>query len=364
MSASGWLALLCAPAPWPLALAGALLLAWLGDRRWGEPPDAWHPVAWLGRVLGPVGRRLRRARPALALPGGALAWTVLAGLLMAAAAWLQARLLSLPALLALPLLAVLLKPLFAWRMLHDEVAAVGAALQQGLEPGRQRLARLVSRDVTVLDASQVRESAIETLAENLNDSFIAPLAWLLLLGLPGAVLYRFANTADAMWGYRGAWEWAGKWAARADDLLSWPTARVSALLLRPCWRPSAWGLLADQAALTPSPNGGWPMGAMALQLGVRLSKPGVYVLNAAGRPPESSDLQGALLLATLAAHAWLGLLLTALAGLGLAGLPGAADRLPGLLPWLADVAGPWLAQIPSPWMAPQAGPMGPGRGAS
>ncbi len=67
----------------------------------------------------------------------------------------------------------------------------------------RRLARLVSRDVGALDAVGVRESAIESLAENLNDSVVAPLFWFALFGLPGAALYRFANTADAMWGYRG-----------------------------------------------------------------------------------------------------------------------------------------------------------------
>ena len=90
--------------------------------------------------------------------------------------------------------------------------------------------------MTALSEAQVRESAIETLAENLNDSVVAPLFWFVLLGLPGAALYRFANTADAMWGYRGVyqgqnWEWAGKWAARADDVLSWLPARLTALLL-------------------------------------------------------------------------------------------------------------------------------------
>ncbi|MFS2055857.1 CobD/CbiB family cobalamin biosynthesis protein, partial [Variovorax sp. CT11-76] len=127
---------------------------------------------------------------------------------------------ALPAWAFALLLGLVLKPLFAWRMLRDEVLAVEAALGESLEAGRARLARLVSRDVSQLGEREVRESAIESLAENLNDSLVAPLFWFLLFGLPGAALYRFANTADAMWGYRGErggrdWTWAGKWAARA-----------------------------------------------------------------------------------------------------------------------------------------------------
>ena len=210
-----------------------------------------------------------------------------------------------PIWLAAPLLAIALKPCFAWRMLCDEVSAVDVALDSGLDAGRERLSRLVSRDVTQLDEATVRESAIESLAENLNDSLIAPLFWFAVFGLPGAVVYRVANTLDAMWGYRGAWEWAGKWSARADDVLSWLPARLTALLLLA--KPSMWRALADEASTTPSPNGGWPMGAMALRLGVRLRKPGVYTLNKHAASPDADDLPRALNAAKSAASAGMAL---------------------------------------------------------
>lgn len=285
-------------------LPAALLIAWTWDALFAEPSDAWHPVAWLGRLLGLVGRRLCRWPAPVAFAGGALTWVLLAGVLSAAAQWLQAALLRWPWALGGLLLACVLKPCFAWRMLRDEVAAVEEALGDSLAAGRSRVGRLVSRDVRQLDAGEVRETAIETLAENLNDSVVAPLFWFALAGLPGAVVYRFANTADAMWGYRGRFEWAGKFAARADDVLSWLPARLTAALLWP--RPRQWRRLGLEAAGTPSPNGGWPMGAMALRLGVRLRKPGAYALNAFARSPEAMDTAQALRLCARAA--WLAML--------------------------------------------------------
>jgi adenosylcobinamide-phosphate synthase len=189
--------------------------------------------------------------------------------------------------------------MLAHRMLCEEVAAVEAALQLSLTAGRERLQWLVSRDVTTLSAAEVRESAIETLAENLNDSVVAPLFWFAVAGLPGAVLYRVANTADAMWGYRGVragrvWTWAGKWAARVDDGLSWPTARLTAALLWAGLSWARWRSLSREAEKTPSPNGGWCMGAMALALGVRLGKPRVYVLNPQAPAPDAASVALAL----------------------------------------------------------------------
>jgi adenosylcobinamide-phosphate synthase len=287
-----------------LAPALALPLAWALDACFGEPPNRWHPVAWLGHLLGPLGRVASGWQPAAAFVAGAFAWVALA-VALGWAAWRAEALLveSVPFAAAAAGLALLLKPCFAWRMLRDEAAAVESALStHGLAAARERLARLVSRDVRHFDEAAVRETAIETLAENFNDSVVAPLVWFALFGLYGAVVYRFANTADAMWGYRGRYEWAGKWAACADDVLSWAPARLSAALLLG-WRFKAWRRLPAEAARTPSPNGGWPMGAMALRLGVRLAKPDVYALNGDAPAPAAADMAMALRVAARAAWA-------------------------------------------------------------
>ena len=278
----------------PLSLAVALFI----DRLWGEPPAWAHPVVGMGRYLGLFSlKRLTRLPTLLAFAAGALAWLAGAALVSLLALWLEGWVLIALQPWASPLrlgaaallLGLLLKPLLAWRMLADEVTAVEQALATSLPAGRERLARLVSRDTTALTETEVREAAIETLAENLNDSVIAPLFWFAIAGLPGAALYRFANTADAMWGYRDEREWFGKWAARADDLLSWLPARLTALLL---WPPRA-ARLWREARRTPSPNSGWPMAAMALRLDRRLAKPGVYVLHAEGQPVRAGDTAAA-----------------------------------------------------------------------
>ena len=292
--------------PWAVLLACAPALAIAIDRLLGEPPLRWHPVAWMGRWLAWAGERLaprvgapRVLSDARVFWFAALSWCAAAAAFFAVAWLFQDWVLTQPAWLAALALGLLLKPLLAWAMLHDEVLAVERGLADSLDAGRAQLARLVSRDVTALSEHELRESAIESLAENLSDSVVAPLFWFVLLGLPGAVLFRFANTADAMWGYPGVraldgvardWQWAGKWAARADDVLAWVPARITAALIAlPAGHTAGPGRLWVEAARTPSPNGGWPMAAMALALRVQLRKPGIYTLNPEGRTPEPAD---------------------------------------------------------------------------
>jgi len=192
----------------PLLLPLSIGVALAVDRLWGEPPAWAHPVVAMGRYLGLF--RLTRLPAAAGFVAGALAWMAGAAAVAFVALWLQGWVLIALQPAASPLrlaagallIGLLLKPLLAWRMLAEEARAVEAALAVSLDAGRARLARLVSRDTAALSETEVREAAIETLAENLNDSVIAPLFWFALLGLPGAALYRFANTADAMWGYR------------------------------------------------------------------------------------------------------------------------------------------------------------------
>lgn len=293
---------------WILACMLAVLVALWVDRLWGEPPAWAHPVVAMGRYLSLMGPALSSLPAPLALIGGALAWSLGACLVATFGLalelgwhWLVSSLdwgaWASTGIAAIGL-GLLLKPFLAWRMLHDEVSQVEQALGQSVQAGQTQLRRLVSRDVAQLDEAGVRESAIESLAENLNDSLVAPLFWFALLGLPGAAFYRFANTADAMWGYRGRYEWAGKCAARMDDLLSYLPARLTALLL--CAAAARWPGLASmraQAKLTPSPNGGWPMGSVALLLGVRLGKPGVYALNGQAAAPRAAHTHAALSMA-------------------------------------------------------------------
>lgn len=316
---------------WILSIA--LILALLIDAVLGEPPSFLHPVVGMGWYLKRSGdlfapsyqmlvqkhvqnHEENRKRNYQIFATGMLAWLFGAACVVGLAFMLALILKSLPWYVHALCLSVCLKPLFAARMLFKEVAAIETALAISLVNGRARLAYLVSRNVTQLTEVEVRESAIETLAENLNDSVIAPLFWFAIAGLPGAALYRFANTADAMWGYRGerggrVWTWAGKWAARSDDVLSWLPARLTTVLL--CLVSSRFYLanLAGEARKTDSPNGGWPMACMALILQIRLGKPHSYSLNAQARTAEKHDTLHALLLCQIATMVFAGLLVSA-----------------------------------------------------
>ena len=314
--------------------ATALLLALLCDALLGEPPSRLHPVVGMGRYLTWMKRRnssrkgtvsplnkggLRGAllllwylgvshrskSPQPPLLRGAFiafwqgtAYLVLGCLLVVGLAWLFVYLLSfLPIWLKIPLLALLLKPLFSFRALLKAGDEVKQSLQRGDLPEARRFLswHLVSRDTHELTESEVAGAAVESLAENLTDSVIAPLFYFALLGLPGAALYRFVNTADAVLGYRTEeLESFGKAAARLDDLLNFIPARFAAALLYFALglsrhRPVR-GLTTALTANLPSPNAGWTMGMVAGGLDVQLDKRGVYVLNAGGTPPKVEDI--------------------------------------------------------------------------
>jgi adenosylcobinamide-phosphate synthase len=154
-----------------MAFALALLVALAVDRYLGEPRVRLHPVVWMGNYLGWAGAWVqRRAQQSPQQPDfkafwlAALVWCAGAAIVLGLAWGLQAALGSLPWWAAGVLLGLLLKPLLAWTMLKSEVLAVEAALAESLEAGRERLSWLVSRDVTALTDTHVRERAIESRA--------------------------------------------------------------------------------------------------------------------------------------------------------------------------------------------------------
>ncbi len=261
----------------------------------GEPKNRFHPVAWFGGLARELEARFYRDSATRGL------FLTLALVLLAAGVgfFLERSLGAVPGWVRYGLLGLLLKPAFALRSLLGAALRVERALSAELGFARRALSAIVSRETRNLDAGQVRMAAIESLAENLVDSVVAPLFYYLLLGLPGAYLYRAANTLDALWGYKSPryrrFGWA---AARFDDALNFLPARATGLLLVLGSSASLAALLLE-ARKTPSPNAGWPMAAFALRLGVRLEKPGVYLLNPAGRCPGPEDFARAFTLARM-----------------------------------------------------------------
>ncbi len=279
-----------------------IFLAVILDLLGGDPPNRFHPVAAMGRWLR-WGKTIAPKRQRFWFGAG---W-VLAGM----------------AIFALPLryfeqkfprarwaMPILLKPMFAYRNLRRAAVSVMRALECNNLPEARRLLgwHLVSRPTETLSAAEVAGATIESLAENLTDSLAAPLLAYAVGGLPAAWLYRFINTADAMWGYRTTeFEQLGKFAARSDDVLNGFPAWLSGWLLV----LAAFGVGLDgrrtittmlaQHTRTDSPNAGWTMSAAAGALGVTLEKRGVYSLAGGNAPLTAATVRWAVRLTDAAA---------------------------------------------------------------
>lgn len=269
-------------------LLAALLLDWLV----GDPPNRWHPVAWMGSVI----YRLRKGAPERGklLYGGMIAWG--GGLIVWRLAWFALRLTDrLPPPFNWLVQAWLLKTTISLRGLNHAAHEVETALRADDLPEARRLLswHLVSRETSQLDPSQIAAAAIESVAENTSDGIIAPLVWYGVGGIPAALTYRYLQTCDSILGYRDPErEWLGKIPARTDDLLNLIPARLTALCIV-ALSPCRWRVWRRDAQLTASPNAGHPMSATAGALDIELEKVGHYRLNAGARSPETDDIRRA-----------------------------------------------------------------------
>ncbi len=296
-----------------LALAAVLLDWW-----WGEP-RRWHPLVGFGWLSDLVERsfygsenvtpRGRKLRGVIALMLMLVPFTAIAA-----------------ALAALPYVGMVFSLLMLYfaighRSLHDHARPIATALQDGDDAKARHLtSHLVSRDSAAINPPG---AATESVLENGNDGVFGALFWFIVAGGAGAILYRLANTLDAMWGYRSERYVAFGWgAARFDDLLNYFPARLTALTYAllgnsrralHCWR--------TQAPDWESPNAGPVMAAGAGALNLMMGGPARYrgewhqrpVLGA-GIPAVVGDIERALTLVRHGVFLWL----VVLAAVGLA----------------------------------------------
>ena len=274
-------------------------LAILLDALLGDPPNRFHPTAWMGNLISFFTRDRPREKPVLELIHGA-AVIILGGGLFASVGYLLQYLLNhLPMPFSWLGIALVLKSTVSLHGLYRASGEVQSALEKhDLTDARRLLSwHLVSRDTSQLDESKIAAAAIESVAENASDGILAPLFFFVLGGLPAALAYRFINTADSMLGYRDpAHEWLGKIPARLDDLLNILPARLTGLFIIVSTLfcngnfTLARRIMRRDARQTASPNAGVPMSAMAGALGVELEKVGHYRLGRGLRLPATADL--------------------------------------------------------------------------
>lgn len=268
-----------------------LFLALIIDRVVGDPDWLWrrlkHPVVVFGAAIGFADRHLnrdgdpggRRRYLGVASIAGLVVLCLIAGMGLNAFLYLSGW----PGLI---FEAFVVAVLLAQKSLADHVAAVARALEtEGLPGGRKAVSMIVGRDPEQLDKDGVCRAAIESLAENFSDGIVAPAFWYVVGGLPGLFAYKMVNTADSMIGHMSPRHRDFGWAAaRLDDLMNWPAARLSALLLvlGTWWKlgramaRTAMAVTLRDAGLHRSPNAGWPESAMAGALGLALGGPRRY----------------------------------------------------------------------------------------
>jgi len=308
------LPLLAAEMPASLLLPLAAIVGAGLDRLLGEP-RRWHPLVGFGALASACERALNTGE-----------WRRLRGLLACWLLLLPGVAITLLFLLAMPpglprslIDAILLYLALGGCSLGEHARRVADDLAKGdLCAARRHVGWMVSRQTEELDSAGVASACIESTLENGNDAVFGALFWFALLGGAGAVLFRLANTLDAMWGYRNQrFSEFGCAAARIDDLLNLIPARLTALSYAICGRTrAALRCWREQAPHWKSPNAGPVMAAGAGSLGLALGGPAVYHGRleerprlGEGRPACGEDIARALTLVRRSLLLWLAVLL-------------------------------------------------------
>ncbi len=288
-----------------------VFLALTFDLVLGEPLRTIHPVVWMGKIISFLEKRGKGKSPTAQFLYGLGMVLVITTLFAVPSYFLlfYVKYVSFPAYVIVG--AMLLKTTFSLRELRRVALRIKGFLQgDKLDEARLELRSLVSRDTVGLPKPLLVSATVESVAESAGDSFIAPLFYFLLFGVPGAIAYRVVNTMDAMIGYHGKYEYLGKFASRLDDILNFIPARLTALLLILATFLSrrdghkSWRIALKEHAKTESPNAGWPMAAVAGALNVQLEKAGCYKLGKVNAPPVPKTIDDSLKLVQIAMLVW------------------------------------------------------------
>jgi adenosylcobinamide-phosphate synthase len=196
---------------------------------------------------------------------------------------------------------ILLKMTICIKLETDWAKAAAKAIEADYLDEAKKYSHFSRRDSRTLNGSQISSAVIESMAENLIDFKLSPMASFALFGVTGAIAFRAINTLDGMVGFKDKEHINTGWfSANLDTVVNYIPTRFTALLMMLAAAllgkdaKNAWKIARRDHAKTPSRNHGWPMAAMAGALRVQLEKPGQYILGDNLEPLTGEKILGAL----------------------------------------------------------------------
>lgn len=283
-----------------LFIISTLVFAIVFDIIIGELPSKIHPVVIIGKIIDfftGLFIKIRNKFSGLLL---FLSTTIVSTVIL----FVLFSVINVNFYLMFIVYGLLLSSTFSIKILLSSANDISNDLKEGIEKARKSVSYLVSRNTNELSEKLIVSATIESLTENITDSYISPIFYFtiisaialffadnintfllvfIILWIP--FLFRISNTLDAMVGYENnKLKYIGYFPAKIDDILNYIPARIagflvvaSAFILKLDWKNSYKIMLRD-ARKCPSPNSGFTMASTAGALNIQLVKKDIYIL--------------------------------------------------------------------------------------
>ena len=149
----------------------ALFTGFLLDQILGDPEKWPHPIVAFGKAISFFEKRFNKGR--FRFLKGTLTTLLLTGSVFAVSFFGLNLILDYSSAIWYLTTSIIVFFCLAGCTLRKEVRLVFEALNESTEKGRNQLSRIVGRDTQHLSPQQIRTAALETLAENLSEIWLA-----------------------------------------------------------------------------------------------------------------------------------------------------------------------------------------------
>lgn len=254
-----------------------------------DPPNRFHPVSWLGRLIEYFVPKLKDKRKSASrekLNGilFAIGLVVTFGVIFQVSIFATLHFFGYVVLIVWSIL--FLKIAISVKGMEKHIESIVDELQvNNCRNAQRKLSMIVKRDTDRLDEQHILSAMIECIGESIVDGIVSPLFYYTFLGPVGAFAYRIINTLDSMVGYKDDYYKNIGWmSAKLDTYANSVPARIAPVLIvlsakitGADWKNSLRILERDHNK-TLSYNAGYPMATMAGALRIKLEKIGQYSL--------------------------------------------------------------------------------------